>query len=125
MFKAMTLLKAEAQARAYSPEGKARRGIGYSVTGTGEALRGILRKRNQAAIFSQRNRAAGAKMPPVRRIRAWLRRKGQDASPSVAFLIARAVGRRGLHGHPVMADALRAKRAEMLATFRDILRWRR
>ena len=122
MGKAVRILKPEAQARIHSPEGKARRGIGYEVRGSGESLRGILRSRNRAAIFSQRDRAAGKKAPPVRVIRAWLRRKGQDVTPSSAFLVARAIGRQGFQGRPVMADTLRAKREEVLAVFQRMLR---
>jgi len=135
MRQAVVLLKAEAQARIHSPEGRARRGIRYRVTGTGEALKGVVKSRSVEAIFSQRSRGPNTKMPPTeqkfsrragtRAIARWLRRIGQMRTRSSAFLVARAIARKGTHGHPVMADALRAKRAEVLAMFNQILRWRR
>lgn len=122
MHRALVTLKTEAQGRIHSPEGRARRGIGYQITGAGDTLRGLLRSRSLAAVFSQRGRRAGGKMPPVKAIERWLKRIGQDTTPGSAFLVALAIKRKGRVGHPVMAAALNARRSEVVGIFRDMLR---
>lgn len=44
------------------------------------------------------------RMPPPAALRAWARRHGMAGAE---FLIARAIGRRGVSGRPFLADALR------------------
>lgn len=122
MHRALVTLKTEAQGRIYSPEGRARRGIGYAITGAGDTLRGTLRSRSTAAIFSQRGRGAGKRMPPLKAIARWLKRIGQNTTPSSAFLVARAIAERGRRGHPIMAASLAAKQSEVVAIFRDMIR---
>lgn len=121
MWRAVILVREQARSKVHSPEGRARRGIRADVTGAGDALRGLVRTRNRAAIFSQRTREPGKAMPPVKWIRRWLRRIGHETSRSSAFLVARAIARRGTKGRPVMAAALEAKRVEVVALFREML----
>ena len=49
-------------------------------------------------------RGAGTTPPPVAPIAAWLKRKGGD--PRLAFVVARAIGRRGIPGRPYLTKAL-------------------
>lgn len=121
MWRAVISVREEARSRIHSPEGRARRGIGGRVVGAGDSLRGIIAARNAAAVFAQRGREPG-KMPPVRKVGAWLRRLGHERSPASAFLVARAIARRGMKGRPVMAAALETKRAEVVAHFREMVR---
>lgn len=53
-------------------------------------------------------RRAGAAMPPLAPIAAWLRRHGR--SPALAFVVARAIGRRGIPAQSFM----RAAKAKLL-----------
>jgi hypothetical protein len=122
MHRALVTLKTEAQGRIHSPEGRARRGIGYQITDAGDTLRGALRSRSIAAIFSQRGRRPGQPMPPVKAIARWLKRIGQDTTPSSAFLVARAIAAKGRRGQPVMAASLAARQAEIVAIFRNMIR---
>jgi len=121
MHRAVVLIRDEARSRIHSPEGKARRGIKDNVRGVGNELRGYVSSRSVRTIFAQRSRGANRKMPPVKAIRAWLRRTGQLRSKASAFLVARAIARRGTIGHPVMEDALAAKRDEVIALFREMV----
>jgi hypothetical protein len=122
MHRALLLLKQEAQSRVHSPEGRVRRQIRYRIRGAGEGLRGILEPSTAGAVFSIRSTFPGRKMPPIRRIAAWLKRKGQIRSRSSAFLVARAIARRGTRGHPIMEATLEAKRGQVLAVFQEMLR---
>lgn len=122
MHTALVMLKSEAQGRIHSPEGRARRGIGYQITGAGDTLRGVLRTRSVAAVFAQRGRKPGSKMPPVKAIARWLKRIGQDTTPSSAFLVARAIAEKGRRGQPVMAPSLAARQSQIVGIFRDMIR---
>ena len=57
-------------------------------------------------VFVEGGRTAGATQPPSTAILQWVRRHMNVSSPkearSIAFLIARAIGRRGIPARPVM-----------------------
>lgn len=56
----------------------------------------------------EEGRRPGARMPPPQVLLPWVRRKLKATAreaPSVAFLVARAIGRRGLPGHHVLRGA--------------------
>lgn len=120
MLRAVIMLRRQVQSTIYSPEGKARRGIRGDVVGAGDTLAGLVRSRSRAAVFAQRGRPPG-KMPPMRIIQRLLRRRGQERSRSSAFLVARAIARRGVKAHPVMDAALEAKRSVVIAMFREVV----
>lgn len=121
MLKAVILLRDTARDMIHSPEGKARRGIRNDVTGSGDSLKGIVRSRSVQSIFAQRSRGPNKKMPPVKAIMRWLKRTGQLRSRSSAFLVARAIAKRGTRGQYVMARALEAKRPDVLTLFREMI----
>lgn len=52
------------------------------------------------AIYVERGRRAGARMPPLAPIRAWAVRHGM--SPSAAWPIARAIAARGIAARPTL-----------------------
>lgn len=58
-------------------------------------------------------RRAGRRPPPTRAIRPWLRRHGipEDA----AFVVARAIGRRGLRPRPFLFPSARRHRQDIMA----------
>ncbi len=72
-------------------------------------------------------RRAGARMPPVSAIDAWLRRKRIDAS---AFVVARSIARKGIKGKKFMDGGLSAARGNIDRAFATAAReieaqWRR
>lgn len=58
-------------------------------------------------------RRPGAKMPPPRVLLGWARRHGFGIDSGTLFVIARAIGRRGLKGHFYMQKASAAVRAAL------------
>lgn len=77
--------------------GATRQGFGTVIKGTPVHVKGELVNPVPHAWFAEKGRRPG-KMPPISAIELWVRRKaGVSASESrsVAFLIARAIGRRG------------------------------
>ena len=56
------------------------------------------------AIFVEGGRSAGARPPPLEPIRGWLLRHGMD--PKLAFVVARAIGQRGIKPRPISRPSL-------------------
>jgi hypothetical protein len=81
------------------------------------------------AIYVHEGRRAGAKMPPIDAIAAWVSQKkllnrggkGKRLAPdsvrvrAVAFLIARSIARKGIPPKPFLKDALLASQSEIKA----------
>jgi hypothetical protein len=65
-------------------------------------------------------RGAGKTPPPSAPIAAWLGRHGGD--PGAAFVVARAIGRRGIKGRPFLTRALRELRGQIQTEFRRVPR---
>ncbi len=59
-------------------------------------------------------RRAGAKMPPVAEIRDWAKRKGIKDYDRAAFLIARAIKKRGIPAAPYLFPAFEEERPQFL-----------
>jgi hypothetical protein len=75
----------------------------------------LVYNRARHTVFVERGRRPGARPPPVDAILPWVRRhiqldgqtrsrRGSDPYRAVAFLIARAIGRRGIAPRPVLTD---------------------
>lgn len=62
-------------------------------------------------------RRPGSRMPPVSAIAAWLGRRGGDTR--LAFVVARAIGRRGIKGRPFLKDALERSRGKVDSYLKD------
>lgn len=60
-------------------------------------------------------RGAGKPAPPVSALKGWASRHGIPAS--AVFLVARAIGRRGIKGRPFLANALKAMTGQIDAAF--------
>jgi hypothetical protein len=79
---------------------------GWKVESSG--LETAVRNRAKHAVFVEEGRKAG-RPPPVRALIPWVRRKlgpPTELLGAVAFLVARAIGRRGLWGRFILAGAI-------------------
>lgn len=63
-------------------------------------------------------RRAGAPPPPTGPIAAWLKSKGGD--PRAAFVVARAIGRRGIPGDFFLTGSLKDLRPQIQREFRAV-----
>lgn len=75
----------------------------------------------QYAAAVEKGRRPGAQQPPTKPIEAWARRKGIRAP---AYVLARAIGRKGIKARPYLAPAWQRNRAAVttkLAEARDRL----
>lgn len=68
-------------------------------------LDGVVASPLESVAAWEWGRRPGATQPPVSAIRQWMRRRLGTDDARVAFLIARAIGRRGLPAHHVFRDA--------------------
>lgn len=92
----------EAQVSAFTPvnTGTLRAGTTTDIFGAGFNIRGEVTNPVMYALPVEEGRKPG-RMPPVGAIQLWVIRKGigtRDNSKSTAFMIARAIGRRGTKG---------------------------
>ena len=101
---------------------QARQGWGTSVERGIAAVKGTVANPVQHTIFAEKGRAPG-KMPPLAPIELWVRRVlGVDPAKSrqVAFLVARAIGRRGTKGAHMAEEGLAAVRPQIQADFEGV-----
>lgn len=92
----------EAQVAAYTPvnTGTLRAGTTTDILGAGFNIQGVVMNPVMYALPVEEGRKPG-RMPPVGAIQLWVIRKGignRNDSQSTAFMIARAIGRRGTKG---------------------------
>jgi hypothetical protein len=86
------------------------------------AVRGVVSNPIDYALFVDQGRAPG-KQPPIAPIELWVRRVlgiGADESRRVAFLVARAIGRRGTKGAHAVDKGIAAVRGIIELDFRGI-----
>jgi len=118
MTKATDMLAGEVKSRIHTRHpgatGSARAGIKPRVNASGNA--GYVNTKNKAAKFSQIGRSPG-RMPRPSTI---AKKFGLD--PDEAFLVARAIGRRGTKGQSVMAPTLSAKRSQVDHIFHEAIK---
>lgn len=73
------------------------------------------------AIYVERGRRAGARMPPIGVIRQWAVDHGMP--PEAAYPIARAISERGIQGRPHLRSPMMRTRIEQLVVG-ELLRFR-
>lgn len=77
---------------------------------TQEGLRGVIRATSPHAVNVHEGRSPGSRRPPIAALVPWVERKlgvsGAEAR-SVAFLVARAIGRRGIRANPFLREPVR------------------
>lgn len=103
--------------------------ITHEITGTFPQLVGRVGPSVNYGVFVEFGRRAGARMPPVDALIGWVRRhwgnaplprrgeRRQAALRARAFLVARAIARRGIPPRPYLAPAYRRNRAAIDAIF--------
>jgi hypothetical protein len=102
--------------------GQYRQGWGTKVERGFSAVKGIVSNPVEHAIYAERGRGPG-KMPPLAPIELWVRRVlgiSPPESKQVAFLVARAIGRRGTKGAHAAEKGLEAVRGIVEADFRGV-----
>lgn len=118
MTKATDMLAGEVKSRIHTRrpgvKGSAREGIKPRVNASGNA--GYVNTKNKAAKFSQLGRPPG-RMPRPKTIA-----KKFGLEPDEAFLVARAIARRGTKGQSIMAPTLRDKRPEVDRIFHEAVK---
>lgn len=114
MNESLGYLQGEVQKRTPIDTGLGRGSVFTDLRGQPAGLRGIVASPLVHMLVLERGRKPGGRMPPVEAIRAWLVRKGGDAS--MAFVVARAIARRGLPAHKMFEESA----AKGLGTVRAI-----
>ena len=113
------VLIGEREARNEAPKDTARltRSLATEVIGLGGRIFFL----NEQLYFQvqESGRRAGAAPPPAASLLPWMRRKG--IAPELAFVIARAIGRRGLKGRFFMRKGAQAIQRETPKLMRDLM----
>jgi hypothetical protein len=102
--------------------GLSRQGWGTRVERGIVAVKGVVSNPVEHAIYAERGRGPG-KMPPLAPIELWVRRVLGIPAPEskqVAFLVARAIGRRGTKGAHAIDKGVAAVRGIVEADFRGV-----
>lgn len=87
------------------------------ISGGGPRLTGTVTSTHPGAIWVERGRRPGRRPPPTGALRGWAQRHGIPADPGTLFLIARAIGRRGIRPRPFLVPALERNRARIVGIF--------
>ena len=74
------------------------------------------------ASFVEGGRRRGARMPPVSAIAAWMRLKGIEGGMGRAYVIARAISRRGIKPRPVLARSMPEIRKRLRSEMAKLVR---
>lgn len=102
--------------------GNTRQAWSTSVERGLSAVKGIVSNPLDYSYYVEHGRRPG-RMPPIAPIELWVRRVlgiGQPQSRQVAFLVARAIGRRGTKGAHMAEKGVAAVRGIVEADFRSI-----
>jgi len=90
----------------------------YEVKGLGVDVVGRVGSRVIYAPYVEMGRKPGATMPPVWAIEEWARRHGMAG---LGFVIARAIGRRGIKGRHMLENAAKNKAEQVVKVFRNAI----
>lgn len=118
------LVQGEAQKLVPVDTGNLRRTITHRVDSAPIPTFAIIGTNAPYAIYVHEGRRPG-KMPPVQALLGWARRHGVNP-----YVLARAIGRRGIRGRPFLRNALQRMRGQIDGALRTAARqieanWRR
>lgn len=105
------LVEAEAKRLVPVDTGNLRRTITHRVDSAAVPLFATIGTNAPYAQVVHDGRGRGKPTPPVRALAGWASRHGIPANR--VFLIARAIGRKGIKGRPFLKDALSAMRGKI------------
>jgi hypothetical protein len=107
----LLLVEADARRNVKRDSGRLQNSISYSITGSGANLTGRVGPSVKYGIYVERGRGPG-RPPPVAAVAAWARRHGVNP-----FLVARAIGRKGVKPAPFLLPAFEKNRGRILDLF--------
>jgi hypothetical protein len=107
----LLLIEADAKRGVKRDTGRLQNSITHSITGGGGNLTGKVGPSVSYGLYVERGRRPG-RPPPQSAVAGWARRHG--VSP---FLVARAIGRRGVRPAPFLVPAYEKNRAKILELF--------
>ncbi len=101
---------------------------GWRILRTTRGVSFTIENEQDYALFVERGRRAGARRPPRAAIELWVKKKlglsGKEAK-GAAFVIARAIGRRGIRGRFIafrsMQPIIRGYRARITTAYSKLL----
>src|SRR5215204_2985436 len=108
------LVEGDARRGVKRDTGRLQNSITHSIAGGGGNLTGEVGPSVKYGLYVERGRRPG-KPPPVSAVAAWARRHG--VSP---YLVARAIGRRGVRPAPFLLPAYEKNRGKIEANFAKI-----
>lgn len=80
--------------------------LATDISGSGTALVGTVSTDRPSAFWVEHGRAAGRRPPPSHALRQWAGEHGIPTDAGTLFVIARAIGRRGIRPRPFLRPAL-------------------
>lgn len=100
MTRSVVAIEADAKRRVPTDTHNLQRSITHEVTTQGTSIIGRAGTNQPYAEAVEKGRRAGAPPPPSNALLGWMGRKGID--PSLAFVIARSIGRKGIRPRPYL-----------------------
>lgn len=110
----LLLVEGDARRGVKRDTGRLQNSITHSISGGGGNLTGEVGPSVKYGLYVERGRRPG-KPPPVSAVAAWARRHG--VSP---YLVARAIGRKGVKAAPFLLPAYRANTAKIHDLFAKV-----
>lgn len=118
MGESVVMLQGQVQDRTPVNTGVSRGSVYGDVHGVGlGGIRGIVASPLEHMTVLEYGRRPGQTMPPVAAIQQWARRKLGDGSRGTAYIIARAIGRKGTKARHMFRDAATAGRSVVQRIF--------
>jgi hypothetical protein len=110
----LLLVEADARRNVKRDTGRLQNSINGRITGSGGNLRGEVGPSVRYGLYVERGRRPG-RPPPAAALAGWARRHG--VSP---YVVARAIGRRGVRAAPFLIPAYEKNRARIIDLFERI-----
>jgi hypothetical protein len=111
MTRSVVQIEADAKRRVPTDTHNLQRSITHEVVDVGADIIGRAGTNQPYAEPVEKGRRAGAAMPPPSALIGWLGRHGID--PSLAFVVARSIGRKGIKPRPYLKPAYDVNRLKI------------